>query len=60
MDTKDTAETTEPSLAPAKPPPEPSYSKEKEELLDLSGMEVAFSELRVGTIEGKEKEKWKP
>ena len=73
MDTKDNVEKTEPSLAPAKPAPkltparepyaEPvpsvSLSGTKDDSLDLSGLGAAFSDLRVGTPQGKEMEKEK-
>ena len=75
MDTKDTAETTKPSVAAAKPVPEPTCASEpypetvplvtltgikhKDDSLDLSGLGAAFGELRPGTLEGKEKEKGK-
>ena len=72
MDTKDTAETTAPSVAPAKPVPAPKPASEPEpEVLvpsvplsglrgdSLDGLGVAFSGLSVGGLEGKEKEKEK-
>ena len=74
MDTKDTAETTVPSVAPAKHVPKPKTAGElhpedhviskplsgpKNITLDLSGLGAAFSGLRVGSLEGKEKEKEK-
>ena len=73
MDTKDTAETTQPSVAPAKPTPEPIAAGEphprlvplvplsgtKDNQLDLNGLGAAFSEFRVGTPEGKQKQKEK-
>ena len=71
VDTKDTLEKTDPLVAPAKPAPKPtplgepyaepvlsaSFSDTKDDFLDMSGLGVAFSELRVGTCEGKEMEK---
>ena len=70
MDTKDTAETTAPSLAPAKPAPAPKPAGEREPEVpvpsvplsglrddSLDGFGVAFSGLSVGGPEGKEKEK---
>ena len=70
MDTKDTAETTTPSVAPAKlaPKPKPVGEPEPEDpvpSVPLSGLEddslgslgAAFSELHVRTPEGKAKEK---
>ena len=72
MDTKDTAETTAPSLAPAKPvpAPEPAGERESEEPVpsvplsglgddSLKGLRTAFSGLSVGGPEGKKKEKEK-
>ena len=72
MDTKDTAETTAPSVAPAKPAPAPKSAGEPEPeepvpsvplsgLGDdsLEGLRAAFSGLTVGGLEGKEKEKEK-
>ena len=72
MDTKDTAEKTEPFVAPAKPAPVPELAGEpgSEEpvpsvplsgLVDdsLDGLGAAFSGLSVGPSEGKEKEKEK-
>ena len=72
MDTKDTAETIAPSVAPAKPAPAPKPAGEPElEVLvpsvllsglrddSLDGSGVAFSGLSVGGPEGKEKEKEK-
>ena len=70
METKNTAETTAPSVARAKPAPKftpagdpdredpiPSVplSGPKNNLTDLSGLEVTFSGLRVGSLEGKRK-----
>ena len=69
MDTKDTAEKTAPSAAPAKPAPKPTRGEpEPIELVpsvplsglgddSLEGLGVAFSGLSVGAPEGKEKEK---
>ena len=70
MDSKDTAETTAPSVAPAKPAPAPKPAGEPEPedpvasgplsgLGDdsLEGLRAAFSGLSVGGPEGKEKEK---
>ena len=70
MDTKDTAETTAPSVAPAKPAPAPKPAGEPEPEVpvpsmflsglrddSLDGLGVAFSGLSVGGPEGKEKEK---
>ena len=72
MDTKDTAETTAPSVAPAKPAlaPKPAGEPEPEVPVpsvplsglrddSLDGLGVAFSGLSVGGPEGKEKEKEK-
>ena len=72
MDTKDTSETTVPSVAPAKPAPAPKPAGEPEPqepvpsvplsgLGDdsLEGLRAAFSVLSVGGREGKEKEKEK-
>ena len=72
MDTKDTAETTVPSVAPAKPAPAPKPAGEPEPegpvpsvplsgLRDdcLKGLRAAFSGLSVRGPEGKEKEKEK-
>ena len=72
MDTKDTAETTAPSVAPAKPAPAPEAAGEREPeervpSVPLSGLgddsleslRAAFSGLSVGGPEGKEKEKEK-
>ena len=72
MDTKDTAETTAPSVAPAKPAPAPKPAGEPEPEVpvpsvplsglrddSLDGLGVAFSGLSVGGHEGKEKEKEK-
>ena len=74
MDTKDTAETTAPSVAPVKRAPKPKLagglhpedptssvplSEPKDDSLDLSDLGAAFSELRVGSPECKEKEKEK-
>ena len=72
MDTKDTAEMTAPSVAPAKPAPAPKPAGEPEPELpvpsvplnglrddSLDGLGVAFSGLSVGGPEGKEKEKEK-
>ena len=72
MDTKDTAETTAPSVAPAKPAPAPKPAGEPEPEVpvpsvplsglrddSLDGLGVAFSGLSVGGPEGKEKEKEK-
>ena len=70
MDTKDTAETTVPSVAPAKPAPAPESAcePEPEEPVpsmplsglghdSLEGLTAAFSGLSFGGPEGKEKEK---
>ena len=70
MDTKDTAETTAPSVAPAKPAPapKPAGEPEPEEPVpsgplsglgddSLEGLRTAFSGLTVRGPEGKEKEK---
>ena len=70
MDTKDTAETTAPSVAPAKPAPAPKPAGEPEPeepvpsvplsgLRDdsLEGLRAAFIGLSVRGPEGKEKEK---
>ena len=70
MDTKDTAETTAASVAPAKPGPAPKPAGEPEPKVhvpsvpwsglrddSLDGLGVAFSGLSVGGPEGKEKEK---
>ena len=72
MDTKDTAETTAPSVAPAKPAPAPKPASEPEPEVpvpsvplrglrddSLDGLGVAFSGLSAGGPEGKEKEKAK-
>ena len=72
MDTKDTAETTAPSVAPAKPAPAPKGAGEPEPeepvtsvplsgLGDdsLEGFRAAFTGLSVGRPEGKQKEKEK-
>ena len=72
MDTKDTAETTAPSVAPAKPAPAPKPAGEPEPEVpvpsvplsglrddSLDGLGVAFSGLSVRGPEGKEKEKEK-
>ena len=72
MDTKDTAETTAPSVAPAKPAPAPKPAGELEleepvPSVPLSGLgmipwrarRAAFSGLSVGGPEGKEKEREK-
>ena len=72
MDTKDTAETTAPSVAPAKPAPAPKAAGEPEPeepvpsvplsgLRDhsLEGLRAAFSGSSVRGPEGKEKEKRK-
>ena len=72
MDTKDTAETTAPSMAPAKPAPAPKPAGEPEPEVpvpsvplsglrddSLDGLGVAFSGLSVAGPEGKEKEKEK-
>ena len=72
MDTKDSAETTAPSVAPAKPAPAPKPAGEPEPVVpvrsvplsglrnySLDGLGVAFSGLSVGGPEGKEKEKEK-
>ena len=72
METKDTAETTAPSVAPAKPAPAPKPTGEPEPEVpvpsvplsglrddSLDGLAVAFSGLSVGGTEGKEKEKEK-
>ena len=72
MDTKNTAETTAPSVAPAKPAPapKPAGEPEPEELVpsvplgglrddSLEGLRAAFSGLFVRGPEGKEKEKEK-
>ena len=69
MDTKDTAETTAPSVAPAKPAlaPKPAGEPEPEETVpsvpvsglgddSLEGLRAAFSVLSVGGPEGKKKE----
>ena len=70
MDTKDTAETTAPSVAPGKPSPvpKPAGKPEPEEPVpsvplsrlgddSLEGFRAAFSGLSVGGPEGKKKEK---
>ena len=72
MDTKDTVETTEPSVAPAKPAPapKPAGDPEPEEPVpsvplsgpgdeSVEGLRAAFSGLTVRGPEGKEKEKEK-
>ena len=72
MDTKDTAKTTAPSVAPAKPAPAPKPAGEPEPEMpvpsvplsglrddSLDGLGVAFSGLSVAGPEGKEKEKKK-
>ena len=72
MDTKDTAGTTAPSVAPAKlaPAPKPAGEPEPEEPVPsvplsgpgddaLEGLRAAFSGLSIGGPEGKEKEKEK-
>ena len=71
METKDTAEKTAPSAAPAKPAPKPRPGEpEPEEPVpsvplsgpeedSLEGLGAAFSGLHVGGPEGKEKEKEK-
>ena len=72
MDTKETAETTAPSVAPARPAPAPKTAGEPEPEVpvpsvplsglrddSLNGLGVAFSGLSVGGPEGKEKEKEK-
>ena len=72
MDTKDTAETTASSVAPAKPAPAPKPAGEPEPeepipsvplsgLRDdsLEGLRAAFGRLSVRGPEGKEKEKEK-
>ena len=72
MDTKDTAETTGPSVAPARPAPAPKPAAEPEPdepvpsvplsgLGDdsLEGLRAAFSGLSVRGPKGKEKEKEK-
>ena len=72
MDTKHTAETTAPSVAPAKPAPasKPAGEPEPEKPVSsvplsglgdysLEGLRAAFSVLSVGGPEGKEKEKEK-
>ena len=72
MDTKDTAETTAPSVAPAKPAPASKPAVEPEPKVpvpsvplsglrddSLDGLGVGFSGLSVGEPEGKEKEKEK-
>ena len=72
MDTKDTAKTTAPSVAPAKPAPapKPAAEPEPEEPVpsvplsglgddSLEGLRAGFSGLSVGGPEGKEKEKEK-
>ena len=72
MDTKDTAETTAPSVAPAKQAPAPKPAGEPAPEVpvpsvplrglrndSLDGLGVAFSGLSVGEPEGKEKEKEK-
>ena len=75
METPDTAERREPSLATVKAAPEATPAgepyahpirsvhfggtKEKDDSLDLMTLGATFSELRVGTPEGKEKEKEK-
>ena len=72
MDTKDTAEMTAPSVAPAKPAPAPKLAgePEPEELVpsvplsglrddSLEGLRAVFSGVSVRGPEGKEKEKEK-
>ena len=72
MDTKDTAETTAPSVAPAKPAPAPKPAGEPEPEVPVpsvplsglrddspDGLGVAFSGPSVRGPEGKEKEKVK-
>ena len=72
MDTKDNAETTAPSVAPAKPAlaPKPAGEPEPEEPVpsvplsgvgddSLEGLRAAFSGLSVGGPEGQKKEKEK-
>ena len=71
METKETAETTAPSVAPAKPAPKPGPGEpEPEEPVpsvplsglgddSLEGLGAAFSGLSVGGPEGKKKEKEK-
>ena len=72
MDTKDTAETTAPLVAPAQPAPapKPAGEPEPEEPVprvplsglgddSMEGLRAAFSGLSVGGPEGKEKEKEK-
>ena len=72
MDTKDTVETTAPSVATTKQAPAPNPAGEREPEVPVSsvplsglrddsldGLGVAFSGLSVGVPEGKEKEKEK-
>ena len=72
MDTKDTAETTAPSVPPAKPAPAPNPAGEPEPEVavpsvplsglredSLDGLGVAFISPSVGGPEGKEKQKEK-
>ena len=72
MDTKDTAQTTAPSVAPAKAAPAPKPAGEPEPEVpvpsaplsalrddSLDGLGFAFSVLSVAGLEGKEKEKEK-
>ena len=65
MDTKDTAETTAPSVAPAKPAQAPKPAGEPSLPLSglgddsLEGLRAPFNGLSVGGPEGKEKEKGK-
>ena len=72
MDIKDTAETTAPSVAPAKPAPAPKPAREPEPEVpvpslplsglrddSLDGLAVAFSGLSVRGLESKEKEREK-
>ena len=70
MDTKDTADTTAPSVAPAKPAlaPKPAGEREPQEPVtsvplsrlgdeSLEGLRASFSGLSVRGPEGKQKEK---